>query len=222
MKVLLVDDDARLAASVADGLAARGIDVTVATEIMEGRRAAALNAYDVIVLDVVMPGGSGIDLCARLRDVEGDDTPILMLTARDAVDDRVRGLEAGADDYLTKPFAFRELVARLKALARRVPGLLPERVTVADLEANLANRSVTRGGREISLTNKEWDLLEFFLRKLDHVVGRAEITAYVWDENHDPFSNALEVLVSRLRAKIDADGEPLIHTIRGAGYRFGP
>lgn len=222
MKVLLVDDDARLAASVAEGLAGRGIDVTVATGLMEGRRAAALNAYDVIVLDVVMPDGSGIDLCARLRDVEGDDTPILMLTARDAVDDRVRGLEAGADDYLTKPFAFRELVARLKALARRVPGLLPERVTVADLEANLANRRVTRGGSEITLTNKEWDLLELFLRRLDHVVGRAEITAYVWDENHDPFSNALEVLVSRLRAKIDAAGEPLIHTVRGAGYRFGP
>lgn len=222
MKVLLVEDDVRLATTVADGLGAHGIDVTGASGLLEGRRLAALNAYDVIVLDVVLPDGSGFDLCARLRESEGDDTPILMLTARDSVDDRVRGLEAGADDYLTKPFAFRELVARIKALARRVPGLLPERVTVADLEANLANRKVIRGGRELALTNKEWDLLELFLRKLDHVVSRAEITAYVWDENHDPFSNALEVLVSRLRAKIDDEGEALIHTVRGAGYRFGP
>lgn len=221
MKVLLVEDDTRLAASLAEGLDAQGIDVTHASGLMDGRRLAALNAYDVIVLDVVLPDGSGFDLCARLRERD-DETPILMLTARDAVDDRVRGLDVGADDYLTKPFAFRELVARLRALARRVPGLLPESVAVADLEANLANRHVTRAGRELVLTNKEWDLLEFFLRNLDRVVGRAEITAYVWDENHDPFSNALEVLVSRLRAKIDDRGEPLIHTLRGAGYRFGP
>jgi two-component system copper resistance phosphate regulon response regulator CusR len=145
-----------------------------------------------------------------------------MLTARDTVDDRVRGLDAGADDYLTKPFAFRELLARVRALARRGPTLVPETVRVADLEVDLAARSVRRGGRLIQLTAKEFALLEFFARHVGQVVDRAAITAHVWDENHDPFTNVLEVLIRRLRRKIDDAFDPkLIHTLRGAGYRFG-
>jgi two-component system copper resistance phosphate regulon response regulator CusR len=153
----------------------------------------------------------------------GITTPILMLTARDSVDDRVSGLDAGADDYLTKPFAFRELVARIRALARRQPTIAPSQHLVADLHVDLTSRAVSRRGAAIRLTAKEFCLLEFFVTHTGVVVDRAAITAHVWDENHDPYTNVLEVLVRRLRRKIDDDFEPrLIHTIRGAGYRFGP
>jgi two-component system copper resistance phosphate regulon response regulator CusR len=145
-----------------------------------------------------------------------------MLTARDAVDDRVVGLEVGADDYVTKPFAFRELVARVRALARRRPALVPTVVAVADLEVDLSTHRVRRTGKDIELTAKEFALLEFFVLHRGQVVDRAAITAHVWDDNHDPFTNVLEVLVRRLRRKIDDAFEPkLIQTLRGAGYRFG-
>jgi two-component system copper resistance phosphate regulon response regulator CusR len=145
-----------------------------------------------------------------------------MLTARDTVDDRVHGLDAGADDYLTKPFAFREFVARLHALARRRPTPLPEMVTIADLEVDLRGHRVRRAGRAIELTAKEFALLAFLVRHRDQVVDRASISAHVWDENHDPFTNVLEVLVRRLRRKIDDEfSVKLIHTLRGAGYRLG-
>ena len=169
----------------------------------------------------MLPGGSGFDLCRQLR-ATGLATPILMLTARDAVDDRVAGLDVGADDYLTKPFAFRELLARVRALARRRRDLEPEVVAIADLEVDLARRRVVRAGREIELTAKEFALLACFVEHRDQVIGRALITAHVWDDNHDPFTNVLEVLVRRLRRKIDDGFEPkLIHTFRGAGYRLG-
>jgi two-component system copper resistance phosphate regulon response regulator CusR len=188
----------------------------------DGRARGVLGSYDVVILDVMLPGGSGFDLCRALRE-RGVGTPILMLTARDTVADRVTGLDAGADDYLTKPFAFPELVARVRALARRRPTPLPEVVRVADLEADLGAHRVRRGGRDVELTAKEFALLEFFVRHHGQVVDRAAITAHVWDENHDPFTNVLEVLVRRLRRKIDDGHEPkLIHTLRGAGYRFGP
>jgi two-component system copper resistance phosphate regulon response regulator CusR len=197
------------------------VNTVLAADFESGRQRAVLGTYEVIVLDVMLPGGSGFDLCGELRQ-QGLTTPILMLTARDAVDDRVRGLEAGADDYLTKPFAFRELLARVKALARRRPALAPEVHRVADLEVDLASRRVTRGGQGVTLTAKEFALLEFFVTHVGAVVDRASITAHVWDENHDPFTNVLEVLVRRLRRKIDDGREPkLIHTLRGAGYRFG-
>lgn len=210
------------AGAVRDGLVAAGVHVTLAGGYADGLRLATLNEYDACLLDIMLPDGSGVELCRRLR-AEGRHTPVLFLTARDAVEDRVRGLDVGGDDYLTKPFALSELLARLRAVTRRSSALLPERVVIADLEVDLRSRALTRAGRVIELTNKEWDLLEYLVRHQGAVVDRGEITAYVWDDNHDPASNALEVLVRRLRAKIDDGFEPrLIHTLRGAGYRFGP
>jgi len=221
MRVLIVEDDAGLAGILREGLAEHHVEATLASSFDEGRERALLGAWDAIVLDVMLPGGSGFDLCTQLRR-RGTRTPILMLTARDTVDDRVLGLDAGADDYLTKPFAFRELLARIRALARRGPALTPETVKVADLEVDLGSRSVRRAGHPIQLTAKEFALLEFFVRHVDQVVDRAAITAHVWDENHDPFTNVIEVLIRRLRRKVDDAYEPkLIHTLRGAGYRFG-
>ena len=221
MRLLIVEDDPELASILADGLADHHYEVVVAPDVAAARERAVLGTYDVMILDVLLPGGSGFDLCAQIRS-RGIATPILMLTARDAIDDRVRGLEAGADDYLTKPFAFRELLARVRALSRRQPALAPQRIRVADLDVDLETREVQRAHRPITLTAKEFALLEFFTKHEGKVVDRAAIAAHVWDDNHDPFTNVLEVLVRRLRRKIDDDFEPkLIHTIRGAGYRFG-
>jgi two-component system copper resistance phosphate regulon response regulator CusR len=221
MRVLLVEDDAELGREVAAGLRGAGARVAIAGNFADGLRAARLEEHDVLLLDVMLPGGSGFELCRTLRG-GGLTTPILILTARDAVDDRVRGLDAGADDYLTKPFALQELLARVRALARRQPALVPRTVTIADLEVDLAARRARRGGRTIELTAKEFALLECFALRPDEVIDRATITSHVWDDNHDPFTNVLEVLVRRLRRKIDDDFEPkLIHTMRGAGYRLG-
>lgn len=222
MRILLIEDDEELVHVLSRGFAEVGMDVESATTFPTGRARAVLGSWDVIVLDVMLPGGSGYDLCRYVRE-QGIATPVLMLTARGAVDERVEGLESGADDYLTKPFEFRELVARVRALSRRPPELSPERYEIADLQVDLRSRRVTRAGRTIRLTAKEWDLLEFFVRHEDRVVDRGEITDYVWDDNHDPFSNVLEVLIGRLRRKLDDPFDPpLIHTLRGAGYRFGP
>jgi DNA-binding response OmpR family regulator len=222
VRVLIVEDDPELAGLLRDGLRERRIDPTLATTFADGRSRATAGAYDVVILDVRLPGGTGFDLCGELRRT-GVATPVLMLTALDAVHDRVRGLEAGADDYLTKPFAFDELVARLKALARRRPlAVAPAVRRIADLDVDFSTRAVRRAGRSIPLTAKEFALLELFARHQGQVIDRATITAHVWDDNHDPFANVLEVLVRRLRAKIDDGFEPkLITTVRGAGYRFG-
>jgi DNA-binding response OmpR family regulator len=221
MRVLVVEDDRELAGILAQGFGEHHIETVVAETVARGRERAALGTYDVIVLDVMLPDGDGFGLCAALR-ARHIATPILMLTARDAVDDRVHGLEAGADDYLVKPFAFRELLARVRALGRRRPAIAPEQVRIADLEVDLATRRVVRAGRPISLTAREFALLEFFAQHEGTVADRAAIAAHVWDDNHDPFTNVLEVLVRRLRRKIDDEFEPkLIHTVRGAGYRFG-
>lgn len=221
MRLLLVEDDPELAAILTEGFREHGIEVAHAPSFGRGRQLGGTGDYDVVVLDVMLPGGSGFDLCRQLRD-RGIQSPILMLTARDAVDDRVAGLEVGADDYLTKPFAFRELLARVRALGRRSPAILPRKISIADLEVDLSARRATRAGNPIELTAKEFSLLELLATHKDIVVDRAAITAHVWDDNHDPFTNALEVLVRRLRRKIDDKYEPkLIHTLRGAGYRFG-
>ena len=221
MRVLIVEDDPALAGVLREGLAEHDIQSVVAGTFDDGLAHGASSALDLILLDVLLPGGSGFDLSRRLRK-NGVTTPIIMLTAKDAVDDRVAGLEAGADDYLTKPFAFRELLARIRAVVRRPPALAPEVVRLANLEVDLGRRTVRRGKEAIRLTAKEFALLEFFVRHQGQVVDRAAITAHVWDENHDPFTNVLEVLVRRLRRKIDDDYDPkLIQTLRGAGYRFG-
>jgi two-component system copper resistance phosphate regulon response regulator CusR len=221
MRLLIVEDDPELADVLTKGFGELGMETSHAGTVPAARTAALLGTFDVIVLDVMLPGGSGFDLCRELR-VAGRTTPILMLTARDAVDDRVRGLDAGADDYLTKPFAFRELLARVRALARRRPALVPQVVRLADLEVDLADRRVSRAGQAVELTAKEFALLECLVLHPNQVVDRTTITAHVWDENHDPFTNVLEVLVRRLRRKIDDDFEPkLIQTLRGAGYRLG-
>ncbi len=221
MRVLLVEDDAELAREVAAGLREVASRVTVAGGFAEGLQSGRHEELDVIILDVLLPGGSGFELCRALR-ASGLETPIMMLTARDAVDDRVTGLDAGADDYVTKPFALQELLARVRALARRRPALLPRVVRIADLEVDLPGKRAKRGDTPIELTAKEFALLECFALHPDEVLDRAAITAHVWDDNHDPFTNVLEVLVRRLRRKLDDGFEPkLIHTMRGAGYRLG-
>jgi two-component system copper resistance phosphate regulon response regulator CusR len=221
MRVLLVEDDPGLAAIIKTGFGEHGVQVVTVASYAEGQMKATLGSFDVLILDVMLPGGNGFDLCRELRARE-IGTPILMLTARDTVDDRVAGLEVGADDYLTKPFAFRELLARVRALGRRRGAPLPETLRVADLEVDLEAHRVRRAGKSIELTAKEFALLEFFVLHPGQVVDRAAITAHVWDENHDPFTNVLEVLVRRLRRKIDDDyATKLIQTVRGAGYRLG-
>ncbi len=221
MRVLLVEDDPELAREVAMGLRGVGARVVHAATAGEGRRMAQEEELDVLILDVMLPGETGFALCRSLRD-KGVQTPILMLTARDAIEDRVTGLDAGADDYLTKPFALQELIARVRALSRRRPTLTPRVVRIADLEIDLAGHRARRGDHLIELTAKEFALLECFALHPDVVLDRAAITAHVWDDNHDPFTNVLEVLVRRLRRKIDEGYEPrLIHTMRGAGYRLG-
>ena len=180
MRLLLVEDDPELAGILTEGFREQGIDVARAATFATGRGLAASGDYDLLLLDVMLPGGSGFDLCRKLRD-QGVETPILMLTARDAVDDRVTGLDAGADDYLVKPFAFRELLARVRALTRRAPALVPKKVAVADLEIDLSGRRAIRGGKPIDLTAKEFSLLEFLATHKDIVVDRAAISAHVWD-----------------------------------------
>lgn len=221
MRVLLVEDDAELAHEVATGLRGAAARVSIAGAARDARRLLDTEEFDVLILDVMLPGESGFVFCRWMREC-GVETPILMLTARDAVDDRVTGLDAGADDYLTKPFALQELIARVRALSRRRPSLLPRIVHVGDLQVDLGARSARRGDRLIELTAKEFALLECLTQHVGVVLDRAAITAHVWDENHDPFTNVLEVLVRRLRRKID-DGydAKLIHTMRGAGYRLG-
>ena len=221
MRLLLVEDDARIARFVAKGLREQAYAVDVANTGDDALYQAAINTYDLVILDVMIPGRNGFEVCRELRK-SGQRMPILMLTARDAVEDRVTGLDHGADDYLTKPFEFRELLARLRALLRRSGELRPGKIAVADLVLDAAAQSVSRAGRSVTLTAKEYALLEYLARNAGRVVGRAEIAEHVWDETFDPFSNLIEVYVNRVRRKIDADSsKPLLHTRRGAGYIFG-
>lgn len=217
MRLLLVEDDARLADLLVRSLREEGYAVDLATDGDAAIVQAAVNPYDAIVLDVQLPRRNGFDVCAELRR-RRMKVPILMLTSRDAVKDRVAGLDAGADDYLTKPFDLSELHARIRALLRRMPEMAPQRITVGNLVIDLAAQRAARGGRVLALTTKEYVLLEYLARNTGRVIGRAELVEHVWDENHDPFTNALEVYINRLRKKLDDGETPLIHTRRGAGY----
>jgi two-component system copper resistance phosphate regulon response regulator CusR len=218
VRLLVVEDDPRLANLIARGLREQTYAVDVVGGGKEAVVQAAVNSYDAIILDVMLPGMDGFAVLRELRK-RGMRTPVMMLTARDAVADRISGLDSGADDYLTKPFDFGELLARLRALLRRPENLQPEILTVGDLQIDLRAHSVTRANMPITLTAKEYALLELLGRHARTVVSRAQIVAHVWDDNHDPFTNAVEVYVNRLRGKIDkAPWTPLLHTRRGAGY----
>lgn len=218
MRVLVVEDDVPLALSIAKGLRERAFAVDLVADGSSAVMAAVMNDYDLILLDVMLPEQDGLTAARAMR-ARGIRAPILMLTARDTVRDAVAGLDAGADDYLRKPFEFEELLARLRALLRRGPELRPEVIAVGDLEVDTRAQTATRAGRQVELTPKEYALLELLARNAGRVVGRAEICAHVWDDNHDPFSNAIEVYIGRVRRKVDGGAAvPLIHTRRGSGY----
>ncbi len=221
MRVLIAEDDPGVQRFVLKGLQEQAYAVDAVATGPAALEQAEINSYDLIILDVMLPGLSGFEVCRRLREL-GLKIPVLMLTALDAVEDRVTGLDHGADDYLTKPFEFRELLARMRALLRRPVELKPAQAHVADLTLDTAAQTATRAGRNISLTHKEYALLEYLVRNVNRVVGRAEIAEHVWDEEFDPFSNLIEVYINRLRRKIDGPKEaPLLHTRRGAGYLLG-
>jgi two-component system copper resistance phosphate regulon response regulator CusR len=217
----VVEDDPKLAQLLARSLREQAYAVDVAGDGDAGLYQAVVNEYDLIILDVMLPKKSGYDVCQELRR-RGSKVPVLMLTARDTVRDRVRGLDFGADDYLTKPFELDELYARMRALLRRMPEVLPATLEVEDLSIDTRSRAAARAGRAIPLTTKEYTMLEYLARNAGRVVPRRELSEHVWDENHDPFSNVIEVYINRLRRKVDAEGSvPLIHTRRGAGYMLG-
>ncbi len=218
MRALLVEDDSRIAAFVGKGLRENSYAVDLATDGEEASYMASVNEYDVFILDLNLPKKSGFEVCMDLREA-GVNQPVLMLTARDAVEDRVRGLDGGADDYLVKPFEFRELLARLRALLRRHSQVRAPILRIADLEIDTVSQTVTRGGGRIELTTKEYALIEFLAINKGRVIGREEISEHVWNESFDPFSNLIEVYIKRLRKKLDENfGKQLIHTRRGAGY----
>ena len=218
MRILVVEDEAIAAAVLARGLREHSYAVDVVADGRAALEQLATSDYDLLLLDVMLPGMSGLELCHRLR-AGGATLPILMLTARGGPDERVEGLDAGADDYLPKPYHFPELLARVRALLRRGPVLAPSERTVADLSIDTRARRVERAGRPVSLTSKEYALLEYLASRQGEVVGRADIAEHVWDDSFDPMSNLIEVYIQRLRRKID-DGHArkLIHTRRGAGY----
>jgi len=221
VRILLVEDEPSAARFIAKGLREAKHAVDIATDGTAASRQCQENDYDAVILDVMLPGKDGLAVCRDLR-AAGSDVPVLMLTARDAVEARVQGLDAGADDYLTKPFDFRELLARVRALTRRDRRpLAPERIEVGPLAIDVAGQRVWVDGRELELTSREYALLEYLARRAGEVVGRADIAEHVWDENYDPFSNVVDVYVQRLRRKVDTgDGPSLIRTRRGQGYQL--
>ena len=218
MRILLVEDEPSAAGMLAKGLREEAYAVDIAGDGETALAQAFVNDYDLIILDIVLPGKNGFNVCRELR-TNGLTVPVLMLTARDAVEDKVEGLDSGADDYLPKPFDFEELLARVRALLRRKPALYPEVITAGDLSLDTRARHVTRAGRSIDLTAKEYALLEYLARRAGEVVGRADIAEHVWDESYDPFSKVIEVFIQRLRRKVDGNHPlKLIRTRRGEGY----
>lgn len=218
MRVLVVEDDAEVRDFLLRVIREAGWAPDGVSDGQSALDALARGPYDLVVLDVGLPDMDGFSVCQSVR-ARGDRTPVLVLTARNAVNDRVRGLDAGADDYLAKPFAVSELMARLRALARRPAAALEPILRVADLELDCASRQARRGDAPLTLTPRELALLEYLLRNPRRVVSRSQILDHVWDDNFDPVANAVDVLVGRLRRKIDPRGLlPLLHTVRGTGY----
>lgn len=222
MRILVVEDEREAAAVLARGLREQSFAVDVAHDGRSALEQAGINDYDLVVLDLLLPGMNGLDVCRHLRAAQ-QAVPVLMLTARGEPDQRVVGLDAGADDYLPKPYHFGELLARIRALLRRGPALTPAVLTIEDLEIDTRSRRVRRGGQPVTLTTKEYALLDYLARRQGDVVTRAEISEHVWDDSFDPMSNVIEVYIQRLRRKID-DTHPVkfIHTRRGAGYVLTP
>lgn len=221
MRILVVEDNPRMASALRHGLEQQGLTVDICESGAEGEELAAIESYDVLVLDRMLPDRDGIEVCRNLRR-RGIKTPVLLLTALSSVGDKVAGLDAGADDYLTKPFDFEELLARIRSLLRRGRASESTLIKHGPVEIDLRKRKVRRDGEEIPLSAKEFALLEFFVRNPDRVHDRMTIAQKVWDMHYEPASNVIEVYVSSLRKKLDRGrGRPLIHTVVGAGYLFG-
>lgn len=220
MRVLIVEDEKKLANIIQRGLNEEGYAVDIAGTGEEAENLALNIPYDLILLDIILPGKDGIGVCRTLRDKK-IKTPVLMLTARDSVSDKVKGLDSGADDYLVKPFAFEELYARIRALLRREENLLPQKLVAGDLSIEITTRQVRRGNRQIDLTGKEYAILEFLMRHPNLVITRVMLEQHIWNLELDSTSNLVDVFIRRLRKKID-DGEKksLIQTVKGAGYRL--
>ncbi|HEX9157009.1 MAG TPA: response regulator transcription factor [Syntrophales bacterium] len=218
MRILVVEDDARLASFIRRGLREEQFTVDVAADGEQGLFLAQTGEFDVIVLDLVLPKVDGIQVVRRLRE-EGIPVPVLILTAKEELKDKVTGLNAGADDYLTKPFGFEELLARIRALLRRRGDLIPTALRISDLEMDTLRHRVTRAAKEIDLTNREYELLEYLLRHANQTVTRTMLAEHVWEYSFDPLSNVIDVHIARLRRKIDDGFErKLLQTVRGSGY----
>ena len=218
MRILIVEDEKKVAAFIKKGLEEETYAVDIASDGEEGLHLGEQNPYDLIILDLMLPKINGLDILSRLRAKE-IETPILLLTAKDSVEDKVEGLNQGADDYLTKPFAFSELLARIRVLLRRGKNETKTTLEIADLTLDLVSHKVIRGNEEIELTGKEYSLLEYFMRNQEKVLTRTMIAEHVWDYNFDTFTNVIDVYVNHLRKKIDKNfPAKLLHTLRGVGY----
>lgn len=218
MRILVVEDEIKLATYIKKGLEENHFAVDVSYDGEEGLFMLNTNEYDLVILDIMLPKKNGFEILKEVRN-NGKDMPILLLTAKDAVEDKAHGLDLGADDYLVKHFSFIELIARIRALIRRGKVHYQTELTVADLSLDMAAHRLYRNGQPVDLTNKEFALLEFFMRNLDTVLTRTQITEHVWDYNFDSLTNVIDVFVNRLRNKIDKDRvKKLIHTIKGVGY----
>jgi DNA-binding response OmpR family regulator len=221
MRVLVIEDEHKINRTVCQALREEAYAVDAAFDGEQGEEMALVNTYDLIVLDLMLPKKSGLALCKGLRE-QGSTTPILMLTARDSLEDRVQGLDSGADDYVVKPFFMDELLARVRALLRRDTSVKTSKLQLADLLVDTSSHRVTRAGNTIEMTSKEYAMLEYFIRNPDQVLTRTMISEHVWDDEFDSLSNIIDVYIRRLRRKIDEGYQPrLLHTIRGSGYLLG-